>query len=430
MQIDERDVRGASLIALMLLAPSLPGTAWAGGFYLQEQSVKGAGRAFSGEVADRGAESLWWNPAAIGGMTGGEAYLGGSAVLPSGDVRNRGTMIVRPMQAAAPIDGAQNAHNPINKGVVPSGAVAYALSPRVALGLAISAPYNFTTDYDADAWTRYTADKTELRTIDLQPSLAVMATDNISIGVGLNIEYADAILANYLPNLSSAQTDGYQELTGKGWDMGWSAGAQFRDGPITLGIGYKSSIRHKVKGSITVSDLEGPLADQNFAADTHASFHTPWQLAVGGRIAVSPLVTLNAQLVRYGWAKFDRIRIGDPVNSAIPENYRNTWSFAAGLDFELAPPWTVRAGIQHDRTPTRDDERDARVPDSDRWNFAAGATYALSPSFRIDAAANYIAFKDADISRATMAAGSALLVDGRLENSHAIVLSAGGRFTF
>ncbi|WP_233244627.1 outer membrane protein transport protein, partial [Caulobacter sp. HMWF009] len=37
----------------------------ASAFYLQEQSVRGSGRAYSGEVADRGAASLWWNPAAI-----------------------------------------------------------------------------------------------------------------------------------------------------------------------------------------------------------------------------------------------------------------------------------------------------------------------------------------------------------------------------
>src|SRR5919199_1657852 len=41
----------------------------AAGFYLQEQSVRGWGRANSGEVADRGPDSLWWNPAAIGGDT-------------------------------------------------------------------------------------------------------------------------------------------------------------------------------------------------------------------------------------------------------------------------------------------------------------------------------------------------------------------------
>ena len=59
-----------------VLAGGIASSANAAAFYLQEQSVRGAGRAFSGEVADQGAASLWWNPASIGGMTGGAIYNG------------------------------------------------------------------------------------------------------------------------------------------------------------------------------------------------------------------------------------------------------------------------------------------------------------------------------------------------------------------
>jgi len=57
---------------ISVLAGGIATSADAAAFYLQEQSVRGAGRAYSGEVADQGAASLWWNPAASGGMTGGD----------------------------------------------------------------------------------------------------------------------------------------------------------------------------------------------------------------------------------------------------------------------------------------------------------------------------------------------------------------------
>lgn len=91
-------VRALLLGGTPLLAGLLAGSADAAAFYLQEQSIRGAGRAFSGEGADQGAASLWWNPAAIGGMTGGEAALGASAILPRGHVDDRGTAIARPRQ--------------------------------------------------------------------------------------------------------------------------------------------------------------------------------------------------------------------------------------------------------------------------------------------------------------------------------------------
>ena len=78
------------------------GAAQASAFYLQEQSVRAAGRAFSGEAADQGASSLWWNPAAIAGNETSTLYGGISAILPKGKVRNDNTLIIRPGQAPAP----------------------------------------------------------------------------------------------------------------------------------------------------------------------------------------------------------------------------------------------------------------------------------------------------------------------------------------
>ena len=53
-----------SLLATAVLGSfGFASVAHAQAFYLQEQSARGAGRAFSGEVADTGPQSLWWNPA-------------------------------------------------------------------------------------------------------------------------------------------------------------------------------------------------------------------------------------------------------------------------------------------------------------------------------------------------------------------------------
>ena len=403
-------------------------------FYLQEQSVRAQGRAFSGEAADTGVDSLWWNPASIGGMEGGEAAVHASAIIPRGKVVDQGTVIVRPGQRPASVGGDPSARNPINKGVLPSGAVAYGFG-RLAVGLAVTAPYNFTTNYDADSWTRYTADKTKLRTFDIQPSVAVMVTPQLSVGAALNVEYADAELGNYLPNLSAALPDGHQTLKGDGWDVGWSAGAQYRGGPVTIGLAYKSSIKHTLDGSVTTEGLLGPLAGQNRSIDTKATFRTPWQAIGSVRLKATDQLTLNGQVIRFGWNKFDAIRLGAPLNTALPENYKNSWSYAVGADYAMTPQWTLRGGVQHGETPTSNGDRDARVPDSNRWNFSAGTSYAINPGFTVDAAASYITFKDAPVNRISAAyAGTAvqtpILVDGELQNASALVFSLGARVAF
>ncbi|NKJ42013.1 OmpP1/FadL family transporter [Novosphingobium sp. SG720] len=426
-----------TLACAMLLAGTagLASPALAGGFYLQDQSAKATGRAYSGEVADTGVDSLWWNPASIAGMTGGEAALNATGILPSGDVVNNGTLIKRPGQPAAAVGGDSVAHNPIHKGVVPSGAIAHALGRDLAVGLAVTAPYNFTTEYSGTSWARYTALTTKLRTIDIQPSVALQLTPVISIGAAVNVEHADATLGNALPNLLAALPDGSQTLKGKGWDVGYSAGVQFRGKAVTVGLSYKSAITHKLNGDVVIAGLLGPLAANNGTISTQAEFTTPWQLTFGGRWKVSPVFTLNAQATRFGWAEFDSIKLGSPLNTAIPEDYRNTWAVSVGFDADLSPKWTVRGGVQRDVSPVQPTDRDARVPDSNRWNFALGATHSLSRAFKIDVAANYLTLANAPINRVTAAyAGTAaqtpILVNGELQKAHVVVLSLGGRIAF
>jgi long-chain fatty acid transport protein len=166
-----------------------------------------------------------------------------------------------------------------------------------------------------------------------------------------------------------------------------------------------------------------------------AKFYTPSQAIAGARFAATDKLTLNAQVIRYGWDKFDAIRLGAPVNAALPQNYRTSWSYAGGVDYAVSPKVTLRAGVQRAITPTQDGERDARVPDSNRWNFGLGGSYAANSKLSFDLAANYVSFADATIDRVTAAyAGTAaqtpILTSGELRDAHAVVLSAGARLKF
>jgi len=428
----------APLLATAIVSSSFAfaGAAYGQAFYLQEQSTRGQGRAFSGEGADTGASSLWWNPASIAGMERGEAVIGASAIIPKGDVVDRGTVIVRPGQPARPVGGNGVSGDPINRGIVPSGAVAYPLNDRVAVGLAVTSPYSFTTEYDANSWARYSALKTELRTIDIQPSVGIAVLDWLRVGGALNVEYTKAELGNALPNLSPLLADGYQRLKGDGWDLGWTAGVQLHNDWATVGISYKSRIKHQLKGSLEVGGLLGPLAAQNRTIDgATAEFYTPAQIIVAGRFRATDKLTLNAQAVRFTWADFDAIRLGAPINTAIPENYKNSFSLAGGFDYAANDRLTVRAGVQRGITPTQNGNRDARVPDANRWNYSIGGSYKLTPRFTLDAAGSYIDFADATIDRRTAAyAGTAvqtpILTNGQVQNARAFVASIGGRFSF
>lgn len=433
MIVSLASLRVPLLGAALVFTIGWQGAAQASGFYLPEQSVKAAGRAYSGEAADSGPESLWWNPAAIGGMTEARGAFGVTPIFAKLRVRDVNSRIVRPGQAPAPVGGDPAPRDPARFGAVPSGAIAVPITDRVAVGLAVTSPFSFTNDYQADSFTRYAADRTRLITIDLQPSVAVQATDWLRIGAAVNVEYSDAYLSVALPNLSPALPDGKQALSGDGWDTGFSVGVQLVGDRVTAGFSYKSSIEHDLKGRLTISGLVGPLAGANTEFDTKAEFRTPWQAIGAVRVQATEALTLNAQVTRFGWSEFDKITLSAPAGAFIPENYRDTWLVAGGADYVLNPNWTVRGGLYYDQTPTRNGRRNPSVPDANRVSLNAGASYRLGARTTIDFAVEYIDFERSTLDRQRVAfegtpVATQILTDGVLASGSAITLGLGARF--
>ena len=149
-------VSAAALLAASAAAIAAPASA--GSFYLQEQSVRGIGRANSGEGADMGASSLWWNAASIA-RSGREVYIGAHGLIVDSDVDNTGSTLTYALPAptppfpagsifrgSAPVGGDQHIHEVVQSGVVPNFAVALPVGDRFTVGLAAQAPYNFTTE--------------------------------------------------------------------------------------------------------------------------------------------------------------------------------------------------------------------------------------------------------------------------------------------
>jgi len=411
------------------------GPALAGGFYLQEQSVRGAARAYSGEVSDTGVQSLWWNPAAIA-RSPRQAYMAAHAVLVDADVTDAGSTITYPGGLTAPVGGEPRAFKPIQDGVAPNFAIATPIGDRFAIGLSVAAPYNFTTKYRPTAWARYDALESRLTSADFQLTGAMQVTDWLDVGVGVNAEHADAKLGTASPNLSPLLPDGVTQLSGDGWDWGWTVGAQAHFERLTLGASYRASVDHKLKGDLFVGGLLGPLAAGNVQTSGMASFSTPWIATFGGRYEViKGKLTLNGQVQRIGWGEFDAIRVQTPAGQQLlAQNYDDVTSGGAGLDFVLTDSVTLHTGVQYDPTPTPDDERTARVPDGDRWFYGAGATAKISDRLTLDVAAAYVAFSDSDVHHDTVfydgtPAATTTRLRGEVQGK-SYILSAGLTATF
>jgi long-chain fatty acid transport protein len=411
-------------------------TTYAAAFYVQDQSIVGLGRAYSGEAADTGADSLWWNPASIAGITTSEIFAGLQGELVQGNETDNGSTITRPGQAPAPVGGAKSAFKPTESAVLPNSASALRLNSQWSVGLSITTPYSNITKYAQDSWTRYDGLKTKLVTIDVQPTLAWKPFSWLGVGVGFDAEHVDSGLSGALPNLSPLLPDGSELLKGHGYNYGWVVGAQVQPSrDVSVGVSYRSQIDHKLDGSVNVAGLYGPLAASNGTLAGTSKFDTPWIATLGARWTFAPGWTLDGQVQRFGWSVFNNISVTDiEGTTVIPEDYRDTTNAALGLEYAVTPTWTVRTGVQYDQTPTVDDERSARVPDGNRWLFGVGTTFKPRTWMAVDVSAGYLDVEKSDINRnATAYAGTLAVtpisITGETSNSD-VILSTGVHLYF
>jgi long-chain fatty acid transport protein len=421
-----------AVVAGVAMAPK----AQAAAFYLQDQSVKGMGRAYSGEVSDTGAESLWYNPASIAGSAN-EMYIGGNAVLTSSTVSDSGTTITGPFRSGK-ATGAPRAEDPVLFGVVPNSAGSFRLNDRIALGLSFAAPYDFITQYDGNSAARYDSLKARLTSIDGQLTVAAKVTDWLDLGVGFNTEYMSANLAQAYPGLLASDADGNLDLKGSGYDYGYSLGAQVHHDRWSFGASYKSAITHTLDGRVEL-ELTGLAADvqgANTKADGNAKLTTPWIATFGARYALTDKLTLNAQVERFGWSEFHAIQVsaGPVLSQSIVQGYRDTTSGAVGVDYAVTNRWIMRAGVGYDQSPTQTRYRNSFVPDSDRMLYTLGTSFKATPRMTIDASGAYYAFRGSNIDYSLTDYAGTVGATNVTERAHvsgdAKILSLGVRYAY
>lgn len=363
----------------------------AGGFYVKEQSAEGVGRAFAGSTAFApDASAVYFNPAALTTLEGPMATAGVAnayGLILEAEQENLGTVRGGPgLIGAVPVEGG-NGGNPFDP-LIPVFNVYFAMpadDEGLWVGLGVNSPFGLNDKYDGDFFGRYDALKSLLFTLNIQPTVAYSISPNVSMGAGLDIQYAEITLTNALPNLDPA-LDGFFRAEADDWALGWNFGIHADLGALQLGAHFRSGINHTLEGKITIRGLVEPLAVLNGGAGAVAPLDLP-DIVSGGLVYDIPetRVRIMWDFTWFNWSDFEAVRIvtlpGDVFEK--PQNYRDTWSFALGGEFDWSEHFTVRAGSQYDETPTRNAFRDTRVPDGDRWWAAVGATWRISPQFSV-----------------------------------------------
>ena len=213
---------------------SLSSAATAAAFQLLEQNASGLGVAYAGSAAvAENASTVFFNPAGLAQLSGIQLSAGVTGVGPSYRFQNQGS--------SGALLGNGNGGDAGGWHAVPNLYLAGRVSPDISLGLGISSPFGLATSYDADWVGRTQAIKSEIRTVNVNPSLAYRVNERWSLGVGINYQTLNAEMTSYTPA-------GLYRVKGDDAAWGWNAGVLLNLSPaMRLGLSYRSAVDYRLR---------------------------------------------------------------------------------------------------------------------------------------------------------------------------------------
>ncbi|BBP04741.1 aromatic hydrocarbon degradation protein [Sulfuriferula plumbiphila] len=385
-----------SAVLITVCGLAVANHAAASGFALIEESASGLGNAFAGGAASaEDASTLFFNPAGMTRLSGKQVSLVLHAIKPTVEFSNTGST------AAAGRPPGNSGGDAGDWAALPNFYYTMELSPQLRAGMGISSPFGLKTEYDQGWMGRFQAIKSDLKTVNINPSLAYKVNDHLSLGAGLDAQYIKAELINAV-NLGVAE--GLAQVKGDAWSVGYNLGVLYEMDPATrFGLAYRSDVRHKLEGDVTFSGgvpaPNGPIS---------AEITLPETVSFSGFRQINPQWAVMGDVTWTRWSRFKELRIVRDTGALVgltTENWDDTLRYALGANYQATGRLKLRSGVAYDQSPVSDPYRTARIPDANRTWLTAGAGYKLSGAGSVDVGYAHIFVNNASINTGTASTG-------------------------
>lgn len=379
----------------------------ASGFQLIEQNASGLGNAYAGSAAvAENASTIFYNPAGMTQLKDREISGGLVAVGTSFKFSDNGSSV-------GALAGSGNGGDGGGWGFVPNAYMSWALNKDLYLGVGVGAPFGLKTEY-SNPWVG-AAQSTmfDIKTYNVNPSIAYRVNDAFSIGGGVNWQrFSSEYTKQYAvinqvgaPSPAAAASPVKLTLDGDAW--GWNVGGLWTLSPATkVGVSYRSAISYDLTGNINVS---GPIlggASSNTAAK--ASVKLPDVFILSGTQQVSDKWQMLGDVSWTGWSSIPKIDVLYGASKlALNTDFRDTWRAAVGANYQYTDAIKLKFGVAYDQTPVKGAAtRLVSLPDNDRTWFSAGAQWTPSKGSTLDFGVSYLYLKDAAIDNNQAATGA------------------------
>jgi long-chain fatty acid transport protein len=430
-----------SLLFGTLLGFAFHNLAQASGFALIENSASGQGNAYAGAAAHAtDGSTVWFNPAGMMKLDRDQLVFAGHIVAPNASFTNNGSKL-SPLLGDVDLRGINDDGG--STAFVPNFYWVKTISDSTKFGLGVTSPFGLATEYafdlaagpDSNFVGRYHGVLSDLKTININPSLAYKINDQVSIGGGLNIMlgtvdltsaidygaicFAGAAAAACAGDGAFPQAvDGFGDLTGDNYSnisTGYNLGITIDPGEhTTIGMAFRSEVKMKITGDANfavptntavqtaITNLGGLAGGEIFVPTgltSTVNLPASFSLSVSQRVSKFNIL---ADITWTGWSSFQELRIvydNAQPDTVYTENWNDTYRFSLGFDYQQSDNMILRAGVALDESPVPDAEhRTVRLPGNDRTWLSLGLTYLFNKNMSFDVGYSHLFVDDAPIN--------------------------------
>lgn len=373
---------------------AMTGQASASGFQLMEQNASGLGNAYAGQAAAaENASTIFFNAAGMTRLPGRQVSGAINLIRPSSEFTNSGASTA---PAGLPSPGG-NGGDAGDWAAVPNMYMSWQLDPKWWVGVGVSVPFGLATEYDNGWFGRFQSQKAEIKTIDINPSVAYKLNDVVSLGGGISFQRAEvkidrsAFVGVETPSNLKLEDD----------SIGFNIGAMFNISPATrIGLSYRSAIEHDLTGTARVTGVgSAPISTSAELPDTLSwgishQLDSKWQLL--GDITLSKWSNIKQVPIRTTAAS--PLGPAGRLLDTFAFEFKDTYRIGIGANYQMRDDFMLKLGVAYDKSPVTDQFRTVTLPDNDRTWLAIGGKYQASKQMTLDFGYAYLFVKDASIN--------------------------------
>lgn len=276
-----------------------------------------------------------------------------------------------------------------NSGVfTPTGGFFFVYRPseKLRLGVAADSDFGLSADFGKSWAGRYYVTSESIITSKVNPSIAYMVTQWLSVGAGFSFSVARLGFQSKINNAAPNTPDG--SLSFESWDEAFGGNVGILLHPIKklrVGLTYQSPVDYKFGFRPRVTGL-GPgltrIRDRFGGAKFNIPMEVPQQVTLSGVYQVTSIWSLMGSVGWQNWSAFSEFPIGvSGVNQRTLDvnlHFSDTCQVAIGQQLQLGRRWLWSAGFAYDSSPVSKANRVPMLPLDRQLRYGTGIQYKIN----------------------------------------------------